>query len=1145
MQRQKTRWLSMLTALATALGFMAPAASYGTDSPPSVRLSPDSVIAGYANPVTVNVTGTNTHFDSGNFRVTIKNSNGQDESSYVSSATGTSATSGSFVLNSGLGAGSYTVTVTDQTDGPIAAPFSVQPSPVLSPSQTNVGYSSPVTVNVTGTGTHFDNSFAVALISSSGQDVSSYVSSTSVTDATHASFVVNTGLPRDAYTVYVSDTTDGKVNSGTFAVLPTATISPQGISAGYSQPVTIAVTGNGTRFDPSFQVRMYDNQNNQVFACSVNESSCNVTVTDVTHASFTLTPGLPQGVYTVAVFDTEDTAITHGNGVYAGTFTVGQSVSISPTSVTAGYMSPIPISVTGEGTNFASTSSGLPSFKVTVKDSNGNTLNTAVWPVPPPSASDNTHATFDLAPGLSVGVYTVYVSDAVDGTLSAGSFTVLANNASATIRPDSEPAGYSGPVTIDVTGQNTHFTKHFKVALKDSNNNDLTSPYVGPVSVSSDTAASFPLNSGLPAGSYTVNITDDLDGTLPPVPFTVRAANPSVNLYPDSAPSTYNQPIPVTVTGSGTHFYNNGNGNFAVKVYNSNGTDITQSAVFPVPPPSASDDTHASFELAPGLAAGSYAVVVSDALDGNLPPVPFTVFTPYATLSVTQAPTPYPNPISETMTGYGTHFKSSPGFAVKVTDMRGNDVTSQVIVPGSLQAQSDTSATFQIATGLAGGEYLFTASDLQDGNVSAGSFTVALPSAMVLTGNEPTVDITSSATVSSDSSGNMTVKLNSSQALSQIRNAPSGTSFFTVNAASQRASFVQFAVGNDVLQALGSRSAYLVLAASQGAYEFTPDMDNAIANNDSHVASVTVTIGTPDANTTSSLSRTVSDRGLTAVGNPLQFSVAAQNTDSSTAPLTFYDSYGNGTVYSIAVIDLGPAKVDSGHAVVLFHDAVTGQWEAAPTWFTASPDGAAAILYRPADGADQVVQADKTFSDIQGHWAQQNIETMASKQYVFGETSTLFAPDHPITRAEFAAEIVRALGVGDFPGAGTSFSDVSSNDWYYHVVSVAQALGIVKGYNGQFNPNQSITRQDIATMVARAIRFIRPDETADSSVLNRFSDAGQIASYAVPGAAVCVNDGIIQGETKDTFRPLWNATRAEATTMVERMMAHLQLLDTN
>jgi len=183
------------------------------------------------------------------------------------------------------------------------------------------------------------------------------------------------------------------------------------------------------------------------------------------------------------------------------------------------------------------------------------------------------------------------------------------------------------------------------------------------------------------------------------------------------------------------------------------------------------------------------------------------------------------------------------------------------------------------------------------------------------------------------------------------------------------------------------------------------------------------------------------------------------------------------------------------------------------------------------------------FADIVKHWAKDDIELLVNKGIVKGVSASNFAPESNITRAQFAALLVRALGLAEAVPANATFKDVTSGSWYYGAVEAAAAKGLVTGYKGSFNPEGKITRQEMAVMIARALKAggknvaVSSDEAA--KLLGKFSDKQQIAGWAQEGVAVAVKENIVNGRTADTYVAKANATRAEGTVMIKRVLGSL------
>lgn len=148
-----------------------------------------------------------------------------------------------------------------------------------------------------------------------------------------------------------------------------------------------------------------------------------------------------------------------------------------------------------------------------------------------------------------------------------------------------------------------------------------------------------------------------------------------------------------------------------------------------------------------------------------------------------------------------------------------------------------------------------------------------------------------------------------------------------------------------------------------------------------------------------------------------------------------------------------------------------------------------------------------------------------------------FAPDSSLTRAMFVTVLYRMnlkLGGTETKATAERFSDVPSGEWYSEAVAWAAANGIVEGYgNGIFKPEQSITREEMCTIMNRAfgteIVGDDIDETPD------FADADAISDWAAESVARMAYAGIVQGVGNRRFAPADTATRAEAAAIVLRM----------
>ena len=154
--------------------------------------------------------------------------------------------------------------------------------------------------------------------------------------------------------------------------------------------------------------------------------------------------------------------------------------------------------------------------------------------------------------------------------------------------------------------------------------------------------------------------------------------------------------------------------------------------------------------------------------------------------------------------------------------------------------------------------------------------------------------------------------------------------------------------------------------------------------------------------------------------------------------------------------------------------------------------------------------------------------------YIVGYPDKTVRPQNGITRAEVATIFFRLLTDETRNANSTksnSYSDVAAGAWYNHAVSTLSAMGIVKGDSyGKFNPDAPITRAEFAAIAARF------DDKANTTTAD-FSD---IASHwAKNEISAASNNGWITGYPDGTFRPDNKITRAEAMTLVNRVLKRL------
>jgi hypothetical protein len=169
--------------------------------------------------------------------------------------------------------------------------------------------------------------------------------------------------------------------------------------------------------------------------------------------------------------------------------------------------------------------------------------------------------------------------------------------------------------------------------------------------------------------------------------------------------------------------------------------------------------------------------------------------------------------------------------------------------------------------------------------------------------------------------------------------------------------------------------------------------------------------------------------------------------------------------------------------------------------------------------------------DVAGHWAEQSIRTALELGYVSGYGDGSFRPDRPVTRAEFATMLARALLLE--AAHNLSFKDSAEiPGWARASVAASVKSGFIRGYeDGTFRADRYINRSEIAVMIMRTVTA-QPDSQMDL----KFTDAADIPEWAKPSVRQAVEQGLLQGKGGNRLAPLAQATRAEAVSLILSML---------
>jgi hypothetical protein len=181
-----------------------------------------------------------------------------------------------------------------------------------------------------------------------------------------------------------------------------------------------------------------------------------------------------------------------------------------------------------------------------------------------------------------------------------------------------------------------------------------------------------------------------------------------------------------------------------------------------------------------------------------------------------------------------------------------------------------------------------------------------------------------------------------------------------------------------------------------------------------------------------------------------------------------------------------------------------------------------------------------SLSDITGHWAEKNIRRLVEMGAIAGYPDGTFKPNINISRAEVITIIVKSLKLEDVEISNYNFPyiDVPEQHWAYKFILIGSAKGILQEET-KFRPKDMATRAEIASMIINAMgkktqaKALTLDPNFPQYI--NFKDISPKDSYS-GYIALASKEKIVEGYQDGTFKPNKNVTRAEATTMIVRML---------
>lgn len=432
-----------------------------------------------------------------------------------------------------------------------------------------------------------------------------------------------------------------------------------------------------------------------------------------------------------------------------------------------------------------------------------------------------------------------------------------------------------------------------------------------------------------------------------------------------------------------------------------------------------------------------------------------------------------------------------------------------------------------------------------NGNVSGGSVTPVNPG----TGADVLVNgkVESAGTVeTSEENGRTITTVIVDEAKLEERLAAEGDGVVVTIPVTTSADTVIGELTGRMVKHMEDRSAVLEIQTGQGTYTLPAEQINIDAISERLGQSVAledikvqIEVAKPAADRVQVVENAAEEGGFTLVVPPLDFTVRAIYGDTA-VEVTKFDAYVERTIAIPEGVD--PDRITTG--VVIEPD---GTAHHVPTKVEVRDGNYSAVINSLTNSTYVVVWHPIEFDDAAHHWSKAAVNDMGSRMIVDGGGDDLFNPDQDITRAEFAAIIVRGLGLRLEEETTSFFSDVEATAWHSGAIHSAYAYGLISGFeDGTFRPNDKITREQAMVIIAKAMKITElqgkhPTRSAEEE-LRPYADGAEVSEWARSGAADSLQAGIVMGRSHTELAPKAYMTRAEVAMMVQRLLQESGLI---
>jgi len=178
------------------------------------------------------------------------------------------------------------------------------------------------------------------------------------------------------------------------------------------------------------------------------------------------------------------------------------------------------------------------------------------------------------------------------------------------------------------------------------------------------------------------------------------------------------------------------------------------------------------------------------------------------------------------------------------------------------------------------------------------------------------------------------------------------------------------------------------------------------------------------------------------------------------------------------------------------------------------------------------------FNDVNG-WYKEYVDFLSARSIMKGKGNNAFDPKGIITKAEVVQILANYAGAELKTAAAQPFNDVETAKWYASAIAWAKEAALITGTDGNFMPNEAITREELAVLIADFYLYMEGKELPELVAPIDFTDIADADKDALESIRKLQLSGIVNGTPDGKFLPSSTATRAEAAKIFTLLLKKL------